>query len=104
MYAVSYQGSGSIFSIVTNVMISLALLQFCTIIFYHFLTYTCHHNIVTTLKNGKEKLMKLCTVCRKNYNDCQNANDLALLNIPEPTYNYNEYRDGLVGDDFEYND
>ena len=39
MYAVFYQCSGSIISIVTNVMINLALFQFCTIVFYHFLTY-----------------------------------------------------------------
>ena len=52
MYAVSYQGSGSVFSTVTNVMISLAFIQFCTIVFYHFLTYSCHnchYNIVTIL-------------------------------------------------------
>ena len=37
MYAVSYQSNESIFSIVTNIMISLAFIQFCTILFYHFL-------------------------------------------------------------------
>jgi len=95
IYAVSYQG---IFYIVTNVMISLSLLQFCTVMFYHFLTYTCHCNIVTTLKCMKKKLMNLC---RKKLDDYQNANDFALLNIPDPTYNYNEYRDGLVSDDFK---
>ena len=84
MYAVSYQCSGSIISIVTNVMISLALFQFCTIVFYHFLTYTCHCNVVATLKTGKKRLMKLCTICRK---DIKNSNDLTLLNIPEPIHN-----------------
>ena len=41
-------------------MISLILIQFCTIVFYHFLTYTCHCNIVTGLLTIKEKVMKLC--------------------------------------------
>ena len=100
MYAVSYQGSGAIFSIVTNVMISLAFIQFCTIIFYHFLSYTCRCNIVTTLQTRKQKMVKLFS---KKIDDYQNANDLALPNIPDPTYNYSEYRDGLVSDDFEYN-
>ena len=95
MYAVSYQGSGSVFSIVTNVMISLAFIQFCTIVFYHFLTYTCHCNVVTTLQTVKEKLMEY----RRNDDHI----DLGLLNIPERTHNYNEYRDGLVSDDFERN-
>ena len=35
MYTVSYQSNESIFSIVTNVMISLAFIQFCTIVRYH---------------------------------------------------------------------
>ena len=84
MYAVFYQCSSSIISIVTNVMISLALFQFCTIVFYHFLMYTCHCNVLTTLKTGKKRLMKLCTICRK---DIKNSNDLTLLNIPEPIHN-----------------
>jgi len=53
---------------------------------------------VTALKTLEEKLMILCSK-----KDCQNAYDLALLNIPEQTYNYSEYRDGLISDDFEYN-
>ena len=86
-------------------MISLALFQFCTIVFYHFLTYTCHCNVVTTLKTGKKRLMKLCTIYRKDIDDYRNSNDLklTLLNIPEPIHNYNEYRGGLVSNDFEYN-
>jgi len=103
MYTVSYQCSGSIFSIVTNIMIILALIQFCITVFYHFLTYTCHCNIVSKLQTGKEELMKLYTFCRKNCDNYQNTNNLALLNIPYPTHNYNEYRDGLVSDDFKYN-
>ena len=95
MYAVSYQSSGSVFSTVTNVMISLAFIQFCTIVFYHFLTYTCHCNVVTTLQTVKEKF-------KKHWNNVSNVhcNDAALLNIPNHTYNYNEYQDGLVSDDF----
>ena len=41
MYALSFLGSGNVFSTVINVMISLALTQFCTIVLYHFLIYTC---------------------------------------------------------------
>ena len=94
MYAVSYQGD--IFFIVTNIMISLAFVQFGTIVMYHFLTYTCHCNITRMLKMAKEKLM----TCNKK-NLSSDSNDIALLNIPERTYNYTEYRDGLVSDDFQ---
>ena len=96
MYAVSYQGSESVFSIVTNVMISLAFIQFCTIVLYHFLTYTCHYNVATTLYNTKEKLTQLCS--KKQFK--HNSFNVALLNIPERLYNYSEYQDGLVTDDF----
>ena len=61
MYAVSYQCSESVFSIVTNVMISLAFIQFCILVLYHFLTYTCHFNAVITLQTAKEKIMQYCS-------------------------------------------
>jgi len=100
MYAVSYQCSGAAFSIVTNIMISLALTQFCIIVLYHFFTYTCHCNVATTLQAIVIRLMRVCSR-KKHYH--QNINEIALLNIPNRTYNYSEYRDGLISDDFEYN-
>jgi len=98
MYAVSYQGSDSVFSTVTNVMISLAFIHFCTIVFYHFLTYTCHWNVALVLQTVRPKLVK---VCYKKNDDNQNVADLALLDIPEKAYNYNQYQDGLISDDFK---
>ena len=95
MYAVSYQSSESAFYIVLNVMISLAFIQFCTIVFYHFLTYTCHCDIVNKIKLGKQMMQR---ITKKN--ECEMINKLELLDIPERTYNYNEYQDELVSDDF----
>ena len=97
MYAVSYQCSDSIFSIATNVMISLVCIQLFITIFYHFFTYTCHCNIVMTLHNGKQKFMQLCSKKQLQYE----SNDIMLLNIPKCTYNYEEYQDGLITDDFK---
>ena len=94
----SYQSiNNMIFIIVTNVMISLAFIQFCTILLCHFLIYTCHCNVVIILVTLKEKLMKFCN--RRKPDDC--SNEISLLNIPERTYNYSEYQDGLVSDDFK---
>ena len=92
MYAVSYQYNESVFSIVTNIMISLAFVQFCTIVLYHFLIYTCHCNIGIMLQTGKEMMIKYCTKNNKH----QNAYNVELLNIPECTYNYAEYREELI--------
>ena len=94
LHAVSYQSNKKIFSIFINVMISLAFIQFCTMLLCHFLIYTCHCNIVIILVTLKEKLISL----RKSDN-C--SNDISLLNIPERTYNYSEYQDGFVSNDFK---
>ena len=90
MYAVSYQCNESLFSIVTNIMISLAFIQFCTIVLCHFLTYTCHSNVGIILQTGKE-MIKYCT----KSNEHQNAYDVELLNI----YAELEYQEGFVDDD-----
>ena len=98
MYAASYQGNDSIFFIVTNVMISLAFIQLLAIVLYHFLTYMCHCNVEFALQTLKHKLMNLFYKNRLNDNSYF---DTELLNIPECTYNYTEYQDGLVSDDFK---
>ena len=91
MHAVSFQHDANIFSVITNLMIGLAIMQFVIIILCHFVTYTIHQDIAI-----KQKLINLVTVKRKS--EC--SYDVALLNIPERTYNYNEYQDGLVSEDF----
>ena len=98
IYAVSYQCSESIFSIVTNVMISLAFIQFCMIVLYHFLTYTCHWDFVIMFQTGKQKMLKYI---RKSNISHENLYQHELLDIPECTYNYTEYQDGLISDDFK---
>ena len=97
MYAVSLQYGDSIFSIVTNLLISLVCIQLLLIVLYHFFTYTCHCNIAMALRNGKQKITQLCDKKQLKYA----SNDIMLLNIPERTYNYEEYQDGLVTDDFK---
>ena len=97
MYAISYQSSESIFFNVTNITIGLAFIQFCIITLYHFLSYTCHWNIKIILYDMKRNLMQLCS--KTHLKD--GSNHIALLNIPERLYNYAEYQDGLVSDDFK---
>ena len=96
LYALSYNGSDYLFSIVTHVMISLGFLQLCIITIYHFLTYTCRFNIVSIMQNIKQNVKK---TCNKKHLKLDSYN-VALLNIPERRYNYAEYQDGLVSDDF----
>ena len=96
IHAVSYYSNDNVFVIVTNLMISLVFIQFCIIVTYHFLTYTCHCNIENALHSIKEKWSNYFT---KDHH----AIDVALLNIPECAYNYSEYQDGLVSDDFVVN-
>jgi len=98
IYAVSYQGSGNVFSTVTNVMISLALIQFCMIVLHHFLTFTCHCNILVVLQNVGSKVIKFFPSYSKTN---KYPTNIALLNIPERACNYTEYQGGLVSDDFK---
>ena len=92
MYVVAILNSDNIFSVIINLMISVAFIQFCIIILCHFLTYTFRCNAAI-----KENLVKLWN--RRKSNHC--SYDITLLNIPECTYNYEEYQDGLVSDDFK---
>ena len=89
MHIVALQNSDHTSHVVTNLMISLVFVQLCSIIIYHFLTFTCHFNVEKSLKNFKKKF--------KHQDHLVN---ITLLNIPELTYNYSEYQDGLVTDDF----
>ena len=92
MHVVSVLNSEDIFSVVINLMMCCAFAQFCIIILSHFLIYTIHCNF--TIKENLLKLWKRRKSNRRSY-------DVALLNIPECTYNYSEYQDGLVSDDFK---
>ena len=96
MYAVSYQNSESLFSVISNIMISLACVQFCIIVLYHFFTYTCHCDVVVMLQAIKRSTIK----CLSKNTEQQNLSNIDLLNIPDCTYNYTEYQDGLISDDF----
>ena len=83
-------------NIVLNVMVSIAFLQFCGIVLMHFFIYVCKCSTGITVQSAKRKVLKFCCMKIKN----PQPYDVKLLNIPECTYNYKEYRDGLVSDDF----
>ena len=91
MHIVSVLNSENVFSVVINLMICCAFVQFCIIILCHLLTYTFHYNVTI-----KKSLVKLW-----NRKKPSGSYDVALLNIPERTYNYAQYQDGLVSDDFK---
>ena len=92
MHIAALQNSDHMFHVVTNLMISLVFIQLCSTVVYHFLTFTCHCDIKNLLQNFKKKL--------KCHNMQHHLDNITLLSIPERTYNYSEYRDGLVTDDF----
>ena len=98
VYSASYHCSDTISSTITNVMITIALVHFTIILLYHFLTFTCHCNVENMLWVVKEKMIKCCHF--KHYD--HHTNDHVMTSkIPERTYNYTEYREGLVTDDFK---
>ena len=98
MYATSYQNSENVFFIVTNFTISLACLQLFAMVFYYLLSYTCHWKVLNALHTLKSKLLNL--YYNKHFKR-QSKFNVELLSIPNCSYNYTEYQDGLVSDDFE---
>jgi len=98
IYAASYHCSDTISSTITNVMITIALVHFTIILFYHFLTFTCHCNVENMLWDAKERVIKC--YCLKHYTHHASNHAMACA-IPERAYNYAEYRDGLISDDFK---
>ena len=94
MYAVSIQENENIFSIITNVMMSLALIQFSIVVVGHFFVYTCHSKF--SIK-GRIQMLFLTKKRKSNHSSL----NIALLDIPECTYKYSEYQDGLISDDFK---
>ena len=92
MYSVSIQEDEKIFSIIINAMMSLAIVQFGITVLGHFFLYTFHCNF-----SIKERFELFFNKRKPN----QPSFEVALLDIPECTYNYTEYQDGLVSDDFK---
>ena len=83
MYAVSYLSIHNAFTIIINITIGLAFIQFCIIVLYHFITYTCSHcRNTVVLRSMKERVLKL--ISQANLTHTYNY-------VSE--YNYNEYQD-----------
>ena len=91
---------GNSLYIVPNLMISLSFIQFCAIVVHHFLTYTCYCNAKNAFCLIRNKV-NIFKCCKKEH---QIHATTVSLNIPECTYNYSEYQDGLVTDDFVVNE
>ena len=78
-------------------MISLAFIQFCTIVLYCFFTFTCHCNVVSMLQMGRQKIMKFLS--KKNDYQLQNVELLTI--ISERTHDHTKFQSGIVSDDFQ---
>jgi len=95
LYGVSIQSNTKLFSITANVMITIILLHFSTIVLIHLFIYTCHCSMM--MMTFKKRLKRLLYIGKSDFPmKC----DVQMLNIPERDYDYREYRDGLVSDDF----
>ena len=97
MVYIAAANHNSSLSLIANIMISFASFQFAIIVLYHFLTFTCHFDITGAFVILKKKLAKM--YCTKTPHQRSN-NFVQSLNIPDRAYNYNEYREGRVSDDF----
>ena len=62
--------------------------------FYHIIVYMCHCSLNNIFQVVSDKFK---TAKRSE----QLSNDIRLFAIPERSFNYNEYQDGLISDDFK---
>ena len=92
-YAVSCQSRDKIFSIFTNIMVTTVFIKFCLIILSHIITYSLHCDLISVLKAKTNKI----TWFKKSEQFCGINSS---LQIPDRAYNYTEYRDGFVSNDF----
>ena len=75
-------------------MVVITVVQCCTIILGHILIYALHCDFINIFKFIARKI--------QFYKQSQYVYQYAPHNIPDRAYNYAEYRDGLVSDDFRY--
>ena len=86
-----------------DVMVSLAAIQFSLIVMYHIFAYVFNGAIENKLGLGMNKYIMY--VRNKMYTKSQNQqfelqNNTAHLNIPNVTYNYQEYQEPVIGSDY----
>ena len=97
-FALSSASSG-INTIAVNIMITLAVVQFGLVVIYHILTYACsgvitkrlltiYHDVLT---GWIPRFYKKTQVRQFELHHC---------NIPEVTYNYHEYQEPLIGQEY----
>ena len=91
MYAVSYPCVESVFSIVLNIMISMAFIQFCIILLYHIITYMCLCDVQLALSHVKQKLIRLFSITHLSSNSSSDP----LLDMPEDMFYLDEYQDEI---------
>ena len=100
LYAIS-QYSRDINTTATNVMIAIAAVQFTLIIIYHIITYMHSGVIRNKIQLGIDALTRWVT---RLYNKSQaqqfQLQDIIRDNIPEVAFNYNEYREPLIGQEY----
>ena len=85
--------SNDIDATVVNAMIALAVAQFSLIVMYHTLTYAC---------NTKKRLLSRCYNMLTRFYMKPKVQQIELYhsNIPEVVYNYHEYQEPLIGQDY----
>ena len=85
--------SNDIDATVVNVMIALAVVQFSLIVIYHTLIYACNTKKISLLRcyNMLTRLYMKPKVQQFELYPC---------NIPEVAYNYHEYQEPLIGQDY----
>ena len=97
LYTFTLSSQGDVNMIAINIMIAMAVLHFSLIIMYHIITYMCGGVISERLQSGINVCIRAIKLKQKSETEHFN---LLNHNIPDVTYNYQEYREPVIGSDY----
>ena len=101
IYTFALSSPNDINANVVNIMISLAVAQFSVIVMYNLLIYACSEVFRKKLLSlYHDVLARLTTRSHRNLQVHGQPFELYRCNIPDVTYNYHEYQEPLIGQEY----
>ena len=97
LYTFTLSSQGDVNMTAINIMITMAAIHFSLIIMYHIITYMCGGVISERLQSGINVCIRAIKCKQKSETEHFN---LLNHNIPDVTYNYQEYREPVIGSDY----
>ena len=101
LYTFTLSSQGDVNMTPINIVIAMAAVHFSLIIMYHIIIYVCEGVMRKKLSSGvnvcRERILKVLKKLLKQESKTDNNSD---VNAPDKTYNYEEYREPVIGSEY----